>query len=806
MHVTGLVHSPDAVAAVRVDWFPVRAVTVTSGPDGNVWFTVGGRFDRHLDAFVGPYVIGRITPRGKVTRFPLNVPRLGYITRSIASGPDRTLWVAFSRGVARVTTTGKVTQIPLAIPSNCEKTGECGFGLGSHVAPGPDGNMWMTQFGRYFPDAPSAGIWRVTPAGSTTLFTAGITSLTADGVSDAIVRDIVAGGDGNLWLIEDIPSSMPTLGGRAEQLARVTPGGTITEFPLPDVTVVDGIAKDPNGTIWFASVSRDGAQHLGRMTAQGQVTYLGVGAGAFDAGGFVDIGAPLTPGPEGDLWFFANAPQTLAPSLGHITPSGAESIAALPPFAAPFSLTCGPDGALWFTAARTATSPLVAFQPPNALGRISGFDGGRGIPGCPVSRPVMPRKKTPGSNVTPPGGSRPPRCDQSTAHALHYDRWSVRLVTTPHSGTVAASVQLGSRFMADNVSNPFVKIFTRRHPNGVIRYLAPCGYSRLSGPLQRVERRDTRPPLVEFDQKYDVNVDPGNPRPSILEVTQRFIFEKEFVEGLDKNFQDCEPSGQAPVHNPFHHPCARWKLVLSYSFHAGKGDALQAVHAFERLHFHPDHKMVRGAMLTHDCEPVELGDDVGDPCVNGPGGLARLPGIPGIAIFGGENPLRWEVEVGAFRSKCCGVVGEIPGNADNLHLTTQASVGLPVPIPPGCPECIHIHWRWGATIGGSEYGGGEPLLGCWEKAVPCSSAGADQDAQVALVSSSDRQYPLPLGLVGADHNPAVGGISKAYFGTRPLRDPVVWFSSTTERSHANLFQWGGFFCAPMSVRGNTYSC
>jgi hypothetical protein len=76
LNAAALAHPVDAAAALRLDWFPVAAPNaITAGPDGNLWFTTG-----ELD---GPFGIGRITPQGKVTRYPLNLP---YVD-SIAQGP-----------------------------------------------------------------------------------------------------------------------------------------------------------------------------------------------------------------------------------------------------------------------------------------------------------------------------------------------------------------------------------------------------------------------------------------------------------------------------------------------------------------------------------------------------------------------------------------------------------------------------------------------------------------------------------------------------------------------------------------------
>ena len=64
---------------------------ITSGSDGNLWFTEGNK-------------IGRITPAGSITEFPL--PKADSEPLGIAPGPDGNLWFTEFRGnrIGRITT------------------------------------------------------------------------------------------------------------------------------------------------------------------------------------------------------------------------------------------------------------------------------------------------------------------------------------------------------------------------------------------------------------------------------------------------------------------------------------------------------------------------------------------------------------------------------------------------------------------------------------------------------------------------------------------------------------------------------
>ena len=109
---------------------------ITAGPDGALWFTEFG-------------AIGEITTSGAITAFPLPSPTGGMggadPTDTIAPGPDGNLWFAATTGstpgsewIGRMTPAGAVTYYPLSGPAI---TGPNVAG----IAAGPDGNMWFTE-------------------------------------------------------------------------------------------------------------------------------------------------------------------------------------------------------------------------------------------------------------------------------------------------------------------------------------------------------------------------------------------------------------------------------------------------------------------------------------------------------------------------------------------------------------------------------------------------------------------------------------------------------------------------------------
>ncbi len=121
---------------------------IIAGPDGNMWFTETG-------------TIGRITPGGVVTEFPLpeNVNPSG-----IAIGPGRSLLVIVGNEILRVSMTGHVTKIPL--PASINRP------IGS-VVTARDGTIWFAIPGAQIVPADSTEsplIGRISPQGSLTTY------------------------------------------------------------------------------------------------------------------------------------------------------------------------------------------------------------------------------------------------------------------------------------------------------------------------------------------------------------------------------------------------------------------------------------------------------------------------------------------------------------------------------------------------------------------------------------------------------------------------------------------------------------
>src|SRR5579859_260674 len=149
-----------------------RPTVITAGPDGNLWF---------LDTLYD--LVERITPDGQVTEFP--IPDDAYPI-DITAGPDGNLWftesTSSSVAIGRITPSGEFSIFPLAFPI---------IGLAG-ITVGPDKNLWFTSPGD---NQHYSQIGRMTPKDQ---------QITATEINIRGSRPdtIITGPDGNLWFTD----------------------------------------------------------------------------------------------------------------------------------------------------------------------------------------------------------------------------------------------------------------------------------------------------------------------------------------------------------------------------------------------------------------------------------------------------------------------------------------------------------------------------------------------------------------------------------------------------------------------------
>ena len=301
--------SHDAVASFRLPHAPSQAETIFPAPDGSLWFGaangVPGEARRyvlaverispageisqiadHLGArgfaktadgsiwFTGSGYIGRFAPDGSLTKFPTPASEssASFPEAEIVAGADGNLWFSASRSplengsssgpstitVDRITPEGAITEFDLPGIT----------GLVTHIAAGPDGNIWFTAVNK---------VGRISTSGQIAEFPL---------PQYYMPIRIAAGPDGNVWFTEETP------GGSA--IGRVTPAGAITQFPLPEQEAsAIAIAPGPDGRLWFSY----GPGVIGRIATDGALLWQPLP----DPTAVISIAA----GNEGNVWYTA---------------------------------------------------------------------------------------------------------------------------------------------------------------------------------------------------------------------------------------------------------------------------------------------------------------------------------------------------------------------------------------------------------------------------------------------------------------------------------------------------------------------
>ena len=164
---------------------------ITSGPDGNLWFTMG------------KLAIGLFNVSSHTVTMLVNLPTSGgtQIPAGISAGPGNTIWFtesvpgtgASAVGVISTTTGQLITEF--ALPTNSNPQG---------IIEGPDGNMWFTESG-----TGAIGMINVNSLTDPTQDTVGspipipTQGQTGGVLSNPDPQGIIIGPDNNLWFADD---------------------------------------------------------------------------------------------------------------------------------------------------------------------------------------------------------------------------------------------------------------------------------------------------------------------------------------------------------------------------------------------------------------------------------------------------------------------------------------------------------------------------------------------------------------------------------------------------------------------------
>ncbi len=286
--------------------------SITTGPDGALWFT------NFYSA-----TIGRIDPvTGVVANYTdpngsINGPQ------SILTSPDGALWFTnvYNNSLGRIDpATGVITNY--TNPS---------INYPNAITVGPDGALW-------FVNTNNNSIGRMDPA------TGAITNYTDPNGSISSPNGITTGPDGALWFTNAGNNSI----GRIDPVT-----GIVTNFPDPSISYPYQIVTGPDGTLWFGNA---GGNSIGRIDpVTGIIT--------FDTDPSISSNYFITAGPDGALWF-SNAGGN---SIGRVDPAtGIVTNYSDPGIRTPYGITVGSDGALWFASINGGSIGRLAL--PTAAG------------------------------------------------------------------------------------------------------------------------------------------------------------------------------------------------------------------------------------------------------------------------------------------------------------------------------------------------------------------------------------------------------------------------------------------------------
>ncbi len=261
--------------------------------------------------------------QGLMTEFPLagsGPVNTGpeFYAHSMTAGPDGAVWMTewVSSRIVRVAMDGSITEFDVA-PGVSP----------SGITVGPDQNTWFGMEGG------PPGIGRISTSGQLVELPLGLYLSMPVG--------FVSGPDGNVWFTS--AGILGPISPGVAAIGKVTPGGQITTYPLPNDTNATGIIVSPEGNFWFiyvflASPSPGPRAGVQRINLDG--TGLSVVA-SLDP----DQATSMVLGPDGNAWITMKSN-----AIGKVTAAGVVTKYPVPtPNSSPFDITAGPDGNLWFT-------------------------------------------------------------------------------------------------------------------------------------------------------------------------------------------------------------------------------------------------------------------------------------------------------------------------------------------------------------------------------------------------------------------------------------------------------------------------
>jgi sugar lactone lactonase YvrE len=320
---------------------PAPPTINTFNPAGIVIYSMAAGNDGALWGAGGGPALARITVDGQTSIVPIPGPSAGHIT----AGPDGNLYVADGAGVTvfdPATSTG--TYIAGSFPGD--------------AVTGADGNFWGG--GATLPAVYST-IARQTLDGQQTQFP----TFWSDSNIQYATNDYTPGPDGSIWFTYRSNTYQSYTGySTGVGIGRITDQGAVTIFPpisFEDFSPnTEPIAVGRDGNVWFFSYDH-GITVIDRMTPSGSITEFPLPSSLLAPN--TTVGRLLVSAPDGSLWTCTedwSGTAGFTPSFVRITMTGAVSVfpEATPEVRGFDCATIGPDGNVWFAAVHNPSTVL----------------------------------------------------------------------------------------------------------------------------------------------------------------------------------------------------------------------------------------------------------------------------------------------------------------------------------------------------------------------------------------------------------------------------------------------------------------
>lgn len=362
--------------------------------------------------------------------------------------------------------------------------------------------------------------------------------------------------------------------------------------------------------------------------------------------------------------------------------------------------------------------------------------------------------------------------------------WSMHAAVSEDDGVVLTDVRLGDRHLADRISLPYYAYdFGGKLGRGE---LVSDGDQKFNRSRLTKYKATANAAEVRVTATYEIG---RLPRGACLLVTQDYAFSAP-VAG-----DHCEPSGKVP--------CARFAPVVRYELvEPPAGVDRYEVTLPQRWGFRADAKPFNVASLMLDQDtpsPVAAAQALG----------AGVAPLSAPVIRDQINPIRLEVASQVIRG------GASTSKWDNFHQTHYHAVSAPAAVKPplealkdirarphrwadviaipGCPECVHMHWRWTPlTMAAAPLGWKDHNFG--QANVP---AGSDQDVTVGVVNARGGEEDPMLywhSLVDGElTNGLVDPVERKPSGPGDRAVIALWYEGTGRKRSDSFAEHGGFY-------------